>query len=100
MNKERLTKEEILSFLREHKAFFKERFSVDNIMLFGSFARDEAKPDSDIDILIEATQKSFRRYADLIIFLEDSFERKVDVIYRDSLNPFIMELIEKEMIYA
>lgn len=100
MKRAALTKESILDFLRENKDLLKNKFAVEKIMLFGSYARGEAGPDSDIDILIEAKQKSFRRYADLIIFLEDSFDRKVDVIYRDSVNPFIMELIEGEIIYA
>ena len=100
MKAERLTKENVLAFLRKHKPFFKKKFDVDNIILFGSFARDEATPTSDIDILIEATKKSFRSYADLTIFLEDNLKRKVDVIYKDSVNPFILEYIEQEMIYA
>lgn len=100
MNKNKLTKEKILDFLRKNKPLLKEKFGVDNIMLFGSYARNEASPDSDIDILIEAKQKSFHEYADLTIFLEDSFNRKVDVIYIDTINPFVMEQIEKDIIYA
>ena len=50
---DKLTKEDILQFLRENKALLKERFHVDKIMLFGSYARDEATDESDIDILIE-----------------------------------------------
>lgn len=95
-----LTKEEILHFLREKKDFLKRKFAVDEIMLFGSYARDEATSGSDIDILIESTRKNFHNYADLRIFLEDNFHRKVDVIYIDSVNPFILEEIREEIIYA
>ncbi len=59
MLKNGLEKEDILLFLRKNKAFFKKELDVDNIMLFGSYARDEATSDSDVDILIESKTKSF-----------------------------------------
>ena len=70
MKVDNLTKEAILSFLREHKLFFKKEFNIDNIILFGSYARDEATKDSDIDILIEAKEKDFDKKFDLRDFLE------------------------------
>jgi len=59
MLKNGLEKEDILLFLRKNKAFFKKELDVDNIILFGSYARDEATSDSDVDILIESKTKSF-----------------------------------------
>jgi uncharacterized protein len=98
--KEKITKKQILNFLKENKDFFKKNFEIDNIILFGSYARDEATPNSDIDILIECKKKTFRNYVNIHKFLEDAFNKKVDVIYLDTVNPFIIELIEKELIYA
>jgi uncharacterized protein len=100
MKKETLTKERILTSLRENKDFFKKNFDVDNIILFGSYARNEATTESDIDILIECEKKTFRNYINILRFLEKLFNKKVDVIYKDTVNPFIMDLIEKELIYA
>ena len=45
-------KDEVLALLREHKPVLAERFGVGDLALFGSTVRDEAGPDSDIDILI------------------------------------------------
>ena len=95
-----LTKEKILDFLRKNKNLFKKKFDVDNIILFGSYARNEATPNSDVDILIESKKKTFKNYAGIQIYLEDHLHKKVDVIYKDSVNPFIMSLIEEELIYA
>ena len=95
-----LTKEEILLFLRENKDLLKKNFDVDKIMLFGSYARDEATPDSDIDILIESKTKSFDKQFRLKIFLEKGLNKKVDVAYRDAVRKFIMRFIEEEIIYA
>ena len=100
MLKNNLSKEDILGFLRKNKNFFKEKFDVDKVMLFGSYARDTAKPDSDIDLLIESKNKSFDNIFDMKEFLEKEFKKKVDLIYRDSVRRFIMRLIEKELIYA
>lgn len=100
MSVKKLTKEKIINVLRKNKVFFKKEFEVDNIILFGSYVRGEATPSSDIDILIESKKKSFRAYVNIHKFLEDKFNKKVDVIYLDTVNPFIMELIEKELVYA
>ncbi len=70
------TKEIILSFLRENKAFFKQEFDVDKVMLFGSYARDEAGEKSDIDLLIQTKIKSFDKRYRLKIFLEKNFKKK------------------------
>ncbi len=100
MKKEELSQKEILTFLRKNKDLFKAKFYVDNIILFGSYARDEATPNSDIDILIESKKKSFRSYIGINKLLEEKFNKKVDVIYIDTVNPFIMEQIKEELVYA
>jgi len=100
MTSKAIQKEEILKLLRENKDFFKKEFDVDNIMLFGSYARDEATVDSDIDILIEAETKSFDQKFDLKLFLENKFKKKVDIAYIDSVRQFILRFIKKELIYA
>jgi len=46
-----LTQEEILHFLRDNKELFAEKYSLEKIGLFGSFARNEQTEDSDIDLL-------------------------------------------------
>ena len=48
-----MTKDEILNFLRDKRAFLAERYGVLSIGLFGSYARDEARDSSDIDIAVE-----------------------------------------------
>ena len=93
-------KEEILKFLRENKKFLKEEFDVDKVMLFGSYARGEETPGSDIDILIESDTKSFDLIYRLKVFLQESLGKDVDVIYIDSVHPFIMRFINEELIYA
>ena len=72
---------------------------VDKASIFGSFARNEAKEDSDIDILVKfKSRKSLFDLARLELELERESRRKVDVITYDSINPLIREHILKEEI--
>lgn len=95
-----LDKNTIITFLREHKDLLEERFGVTKIALFGSYARGEARVDSDIDLLIEMPRKSFHSKLELRDFLERELGRKVDVGYFDSVRSFIMHHVEKDLIYA
>jgi len=97
---ENLNKETILAFLRENKPLFKKKFAVDEIILFGSFARDEGTDKSDVDIMIESKDKSFRSLVSLRYFLEEAFGTKVDVMYKDSVHPFIMRFLKEDLVYA
>ena len=100
LSTQKITKTEILDFLRKHKPFFKERFDVDEVILFGYYARDEATEESDIDILIESKKKSFDALYDMKELLENRFKKKVDIMYRDAVRIFIMRCIKDELIYA
>ncbi|MCW7460530.1 nucleotidyltransferase family protein [Leptospira limi] len=96
-----LSKNQILTKLKDEKAIL-SRFGVAQIGLFGSFVRNESNENSDIDILVEflPEQKTFRNYMDLKIFLEDSFQRKIDLVIKDSLKVRIKDQILKEAVYA
>ncbi len=47
-----MNKEIILNYLKTHKDDFMQKYGIEKIALFGSFAREEAKEDSDIDIFV------------------------------------------------
>jgi predicted nucleotidyltransferase len=68
--------------------------------LFGSFARDEARPDSDVDLVVDLDRITFDRFMDLKLRLEDLLHRRVDLVLRDSLKPRIREQILRECIRA
>jgi predicted nucleotidyltransferase len=97
-----LTKEDILNYLHEHKTELSEKFGVDKIGLFGSFARDEQSSDSDIDLAIELKRdrKNLRTFFGLKRELERVFGRKVDMGIESSLKPFVKKSIQDEMIYV
>lgn len=98
-----MTKEDILSFIKTHKQEFREKFSVDSIALFGSFAKEKQTQDSDIDILISYTKNPgdvYTKKRDFKKLLQDYFYRKVDIANEQSLRPFAKEAILKDAIYV
>jgi predicted nucleotidyltransferase len=73
------------------------RHGVSKIRLFGSVARGEERPDSDIDLLIDiAEDRGFDDYLALIEELESLLARRVDVVIDRSLSPHFRPYIEAE----
>ena len=95
-----LTSKNVLRLIREQAGNLKNRFAVRRIGLFGSIVRGEARPDSDLDVLVEFEVPSFDHYMDLKFYLEDLFKRPVDLVTVASLKPRLREHILREVRYA
>ena len=79
----------------------KEELGIERIGLFGSFARNEAGPASDIDIIITLTKPDLFLYSTISRQLETVFGRRVDLISSKSHFPeSFKEQIEKEVVYV
>lgn len=94
-----MTRAEVLSLLRSRKAQLTERFGVRSLALFGSAARNEARTDSDIDVLVafEGPATS-TRYFGLQFALEDLLGRRVDLVTEKALRPELRARVENEAI--
>ena len=98
-----LTQQNILNFLSENKLFLREQFHVVKIGIFGSFARNEQNPDSDIDILIEMENNVSNVYDlkwNLREFLKNQFQRDVDICNSKHIKPYAKDYILKDAIYV
>ena len=95
------TKAEVIKTLQEQQIKLYS-FGVRRCSLFGSFLYDQAAPESDIDLLVEfePDQKTFTNFSNLVFFLENLFERKVEVITFDSLSPYLGPHILREAEYV
>jgi len=94
-----MDRSEILHFLKKNKELLTQRFSIDTIALAGSFARDEATQNSDIDIIV-TMPPSFRNFFNLKYFLEEHLGRTVDLGLEKNLRSFIKKQMQDEMIYV
>ncbi len=96
-----MTKSELLTKLSGLKTELKEQFGIEKIALFGSYARDEAKEDSDIDIVIlKMKEKNFSKRVQAKEFLEKKLHKKIDIGYFESMKTFIKNRIKKDFIYV
>lgn len=91
-----MDKVNILNYLKEHYAEFQDKYGVEQIGLFGSYARDEATKSSDIDIFVKMPPKLFDMVA-IKDDLEEAFHKSVDIVrLRDKMNPYLQKRILKD----
>lgn len=92
----------IIATLRRHEAEL-HRQGVAHAALFGSVARGDAGPDSDIDILIDLDPEaalSVFDYVGLKDYVASLFEGPVDVVNAEGLKPYLKQAVQAETIYA
>jgi predicted nucleotidyltransferase len=97
-----MNSKDIIATLAKHREDLRAR-GVRHAALFGSAARDEARADSDLDILIEldpALKIDAFEYAGLKMYIEELFIGPVDVVNRDALKPHLRPSITADAIYA
>ncbi len=96
------TKDYILNTIKAHKAEL-AKFGIQNVGLFGSYIRDEQSRKSDIDILIDfdPDKESFDNYMAVYDYFEKLFKnKKVEIVTKNGLSPYIGPKILKEVIYV
>jgi uncharacterized protein len=95
-----LTKDKILSTLRELKPVLNKEFAVKEIGLFGSFSNETYTPESDIDLIVELERPIGWKFFSLEIYLEKEFGRKIDLVTKNALKDQVKEYILKNVNYA
>jgi uncharacterized protein len=97
-----MNRQEIIDRLRENERALRER-GVAHAALFGSRARGDDQPDSDIDIMVEIAPGAnidLFEYVGIKHYLEDLFAARVDIANRAYLNPQVRPRAERDAIYA
>lgn len=95
-----LNKEKVLEVIKKRKNLF-DKYHIKTLALFGSTARNEATLNSDLDFLVEfRTSPTFDNYMDLKFYLEELFNKPVDLVIKQDLKPIIKEKVIKEAVYV
>jgi predicted nucleotidyltransferase len=95
-------RQEIIDRLRQNEPALRAR-GVSHAALFGSRARGDNRPDSDIDIMIEvdpAAGIGVYEYVALKDYIAALFDRPVDVVSRGGLKPYVKPAVTTDAIYA
>ena len=96
-----MNRDEVLDELARNKPTLVARYGVDRLALFGSTARDAARTDSDIDILVSFNgPATSERYFGVQFFLEDLLGRPVDLVTDKALRPELRPFIEREAVHV
>lgn len=95
-----MQQETVLLVLRTHLQDLAARYGFTRLGVFGSVARNQITEGSDIDVIVEMSPDLFQLIG-LKQELEELFDRPVDIVrYREHMNRFLKERIDKEAIYV
>jgi len=90
---------EILSSLKRYYHQYKDLYGIEEIGIFGSYARGNATPSSDIDIFVRLRYSSLLILSRIRLELEELFGIHTDIVQlRERMNPYLKRHIEQESI--
>jgi uncharacterized protein len=96
-----MNKNEAIQKLKEFKEKNADKYAIEQIGIFGSMARDEAKDDSDIDICLKSKVADMFMLVHIKDELSEMFSKDVDIVrVREKMNPYLKNRINKEAIYV
>ncbi len=96
-------KEDILKFLKDNKPYIAKKFYVSKIGLFGSYAKEKADNNSDIDIIFDFNEKAKDIYTlkqELREYLSAKLDKKIDLAREKYLKNYAKKEILKSVIYV
>ncbi len=94
-------RETVLQELRRIKPDLEKQYGVTKIGIFGSFARNEIRDDSDVDVIVEMNEPDLFYMVHIKEALEEKFKMSVDVIrYREMMNKYLKARIDREAVYV
>jgi predicted nucleotidyltransferase len=95
-----MTKENVIQVLRSVTDESLLRYKAQIRGIFGSVARGDESENSDIDVLVDFTEKAdLFDFVGLALFLEEKLQRKVDVVPSDTIKSELRNAVMKEAIY-
>jgi predicted nucleotidyltransferase len=96
-----MNKADIIYKLKQLKPELARKYGLTALALFGSYSREEQKPDSDIDLLIDLKTPNADYFFDCAFALQDSFKDKtVEIVTAGAIKPKYLEAIKPDLVYV
>ncbi len=96
-----MNKQYIIESIKTEKPYLQEHFGVEEIALFGSYARGDETEESDIDIMVKISMKTLKNYFSLLDYLEAKFKKKIDLVTNHkNLSERFIRIISKDIVYV
>ncbi len=96
-----MSREDILSILREYKKQSSGHYGIVALGIFGSTARGEDREDSDVDVVIRFQKPDLFAMVGVKLDLEERIHRTVEIVsYRENMNYFLKQRIDREAVYV
>ena len=92
------TRAEILEILRKEKPELVRRYGLKRLALFGSYAREDQREDSDVDILVEIEPQIGLGFVELADRIEDALGIRTEVVSRRAIKPRYWEIIKEDLV--
>jgi uncharacterized protein len=94
------TLQEIKNTLNNHKGRLFHDYPIKSMAIFGSYSRREQNDSSDLDILVEFSDKIGVRFIDLADELENIIGFKVDLVSKNGIKEKYLKSIDSDLIYV
>ena len=96
-----MNRSEILDVLRKYKLENAQKYGIDTMGIFGSYARDAVDEESDIDIVVEMRKPDLYALVHIKEELEKRFNKSVYIVRkREKMNPYLRKRIERDAEYV
>ena len=94
-----MRREDAVTMLRTLLPTVRRDFGIRRLAVFGSTARDEASPGSDLDVLVDFEGRAtFDSFMGLKLYLQDQLGCRVDLVTRAALKPRMRPIVEREAV--
>ena len=95
-----LNKQKIIRLINQNIEELKQRYPIKSKALYGSYARGEQDPGSDIDLLVDFTQPIGMEIIDLTLDMEKILNSIVDIVTYNAIKNRLFKYIKDELVYA
>lgn len=92
------TKDEVLRILQQEKPELARLYGVKRIALFGSYAREDQREESDVDVLVEVDPSIGVGFVDLAERIEGALGIRAEVVSRRAIKPRYWEEIKEDLV--